>query len=180
LRFGRAFGGNGRVALCCHLVELLRSHHPFVVQSLHAGVTLLHHLATGLGLLPHLVGAAFLFLARPLVGFPALCGGGIFGRLGLGEFCIHLRRLENGQGVAGVHLLSFFDQDAFHATGHFARHAILRHFSLSLNHFGLRAKCVETADGGDDNDRHDEQNGGDIIGSLFLHCVWCCFDSVRS
>ena len=89
------------------LVALLGSHHSFIVETLHALVGLLGNLESCLSLLPQLVGTAHLFLTGSGLSHITQGRSGVFSALSLSLLGLHLGCIQNGEGVAHMHVVAF-------------------------------------------------------------------------
>ena len=128
-----------------------------VIERLGAGIRLLHDGERRLGLLPHLVGRAYLFGAGAARGLALHGRSGIAGGLGLRQFGLNVGRLEECQRVAGMYRLAFTHPDGEYAARHLARHAVFIDIYLALDGVVHLAVGIEAHQDGRRSD--DKQNG---------------------
>ena len=101
----------------------------------HTLVRLLGYLAPGLGLLPLLVGTAYLLLAGTVARFLLQGRCRTLGSLRLFEFGTQFGSVDDGERVAHLYMVAFLHPQFHDAAGHLARHAVFGHLHLALDGF---------------------------------------------
>ena len=102
------------------LVAFLRCHNALVEQALYTGVRLLCDIKTCLCLLKYGEGSAYLLLACSVVGHLVHSACRILCRLGLSHLGTYLRGVEDGEGVAHVHVVALFYTQLKNTSRHLA------------------------------------------------------------
>ena len=166
----------GGFLLCLHglilgedFIALLGSHDALVEEALHAVVALLGNLGTGLGLLPKLIGALNLLLAGSVLGLGTEgCGCGLctLGLLGLG---LNLRGIEDGEGIAYLHVVALLDAQFEDAPGNLAGNAVFGDFHFTLDIVGCAAEGEKADEGYDDYYGHESDDGQEYV-VMLLFC----------
>ena len=141
------------------LIAALGTHHTFVVEVVHTLECLMGDVVGGLGLLQQFEGTTDGLLAGTVVGHLVHCRGSPSHALGLGTLGLNLRGIKDGEGVAGMHKVTFLYTEFEDAAGHLARHTIFRHFHLTLNNvfFFVKSEITDNSYSGHGGD--DAQNG---------------------
>ena len=119
--------------------------------------------------MPQLEGSLYLLLAGTVLRHLTHSRCGIFGALGLRLFGKHFGGIDDSQCIAHANVVALFHPDFEDAAGHFARHAIFRHFNLTLNLIG-RAVEGEIADQGYDCHHSHESGDGEQNVVMLLFC----------
>jgi hypothetical protein len=86
-------------------------------------------------------------------------GSGILSAASLFHLGTHLRRIEDSDGIAGLHIVALFDTELDNSARHLARHTIFGHFHLTLYDIGLTVKGKETDQSHDNNHCDKSCNG---------------------